>query len=238
MHPKIRVSILVVVLLVTSLALISCGAFEDDNNQPSIEPIPDKTLDVGDETTVEVNITDADIDDTHTITAFSDDTTVATVSVDEESITITGKGVGIATITIYATEDSRQDNAVATPVTFKATVNEPPPSVRISGGLNQPPSSFAERGDCTVGMTLQPGESCSYDSNDPFAEIIFSVLEDGAVCREQVPLLRGKLDIPEQFRPRNLKLCVEWDIGRDNFFGTNFAASKNLDGSWTVNKVP
>ena len=67
MHPKIRVSILIVVLLVTSLALISCGAFEDDNSQPAIRPITDQTLDVGDKTTVDVNITDADLDDTHII---------------------------------------------------------------------------------------------------------------------------------------------------------------------------
>jgi hypothetical protein len=91
MHPKIRVSIRVVVLLVTSLGLISCGAFEDDNNQPAIGPITDQTLDVGDKTTVDLNITDADIDDTHAITAFSDDTTVATVSVGLASITITAK---------------------------------------------------------------------------------------------------------------------------------------------------
>ena len=43
MHPKIRVSILIVVLLVTSLVLISCGAFEDDNSQPAIGPITDQT---------------------------------------------------------------------------------------------------------------------------------------------------------------------------------------------------
>ena len=87
-------------------------------------------------------------------------------------------------------------------------------------------------------MTLKSGEGCSYDSNKAFAENIFSVLPDGSACREQVPLLRGQIEIPEQFRPRNLKFCVEWDIERDDFFGTNFSASKNPDGSWTVKSVP
>ena len=94
MNRKIVVSILTVVLLVTSLALISCGAFEDDNNQPAIGPITDQTLDVGDKTTVDVNITDADIDDTHIISVSSEDKSVATVSVDAAVITITSKAEG------------------------------------------------------------------------------------------------------------------------------------------------
>ena len=65
MNRKIRVSILAVVLLVTSLDLISCGSFEDDNTQPSIGLIPDKTLDLDDKITVDVIITDADIEDTY-----------------------------------------------------------------------------------------------------------------------------------------------------------------------------
>ena len=238
MHPKIRVSILAVVLLVTSLALISCGSFEDDNNQPSIGLIPDKTLDLDDKITVDVIIIDADIEDTHTINASSDDTTIATVSVNAASITITAKAEGMTTITVSATDDSGQDNAAATPVTFEVTVNPPRSAVTFKGGINQPPSSFIDKGVCTVGMTLQPGESCTYDSKDPFAEIVFSVLHDGTVCREQVPLFGGQIEIPEQLRPRNLKFCVEWDIERDDFFNTNFSASKNPAGSWTVENVP
>ena len=238
MHPKIRVSILAVVLLVTSLAFISCGSFEDDNNQPSIEPITDQTLDIDTKTTAHVNITDADLDDTHTINASSDDTTIATVSVNAASITITAKAEGMTTVIVSATDDSGQDNAAATPVTFEVTVNPPRPAVTFGGGINQPPSSFIDKGACIVGMTLKSGEGCSYDSNKAFAENIFSVLPDGSACREQVPLLRGQIEIPEQFRPRNLKFCVEWDIERDDFFGTNFSASKNPDGSWTVKSVP
>ena len=80
-----------------------------------------------------------------------------------------------------------------------------------------------DRGVCIVGMILKPGESCSYIS-DPFAEadIVFSVLGDGRSCRKR----------------ENLKLCVESDIEQDDFFGTNFSAKKDPDGSWTIESVP
>ena len=53
-------------------------------------------LEEGDKTTVEVNITDADVDDTHDINASSDDTRIATVSADEITLTIIGVAAGIA----------------------------------------------------------------------------------------------------------------------------------------------
>ena len=226
--------------LFTLLCFFGCGAAEDDNSQPSIETITDQTLNVGDETTVKVTITDADVDDTHTISAFTDDTTIATVSVSDATLTITAMEAGTTTVTVTATDDSERDNAAAVPVTFKVKANPPPPTETFEIGIggNQPPSSFIDKGTCTVGMTLKPGEGCSYDSNDPFAEIIFSVLQDGTVCREQVPLFRGQLEIPGEHRPRNLKFCVEWDIEEDDFFETSFSASKNPDGSWTIEDVP
>ena len=224
-------------LLFTSFFFVGCGAVEEDNNQPSIETITDKTLNVGDETKVEVTITDADVDDTHIISATSDDTTVVTVSVRDATLTITGMEVGSATLTVSVTDDSTQDNAAAVPVTFEVAVNEPPPSVQIGIGINQPPSSFIDKGDCTAGMTLQPGEGCIYD-DDLFAELIFFVDQDGNACREQVPKVIEGIEIPEHLRPRQSKFCVEWDIERDDFFETRFAASKNPDGSWTIENVP
>lgn len=224
-------------LLFTSFFFVGCGASEDDNSQPSIETISDRTLDVGDGTTVEVTIVDVDVDDTHVIRAFSDDTTVATVSVRDSTLTIRGRAAGAVTVTVSATDDSGQDNAEAIAVTFKATVNEPRPSVRIGIGLNQPPSSFVDKGDCTVGMTLKPGEGCHYD-DDLFAELIFFVRDDSTACREQVPKDLEGIEIPEHLRPRKLKFCVEWHIERDDFFETDFAASKNPDGSWTIDSVP
>ena len=225
------------ILLFTSLFFVGCGASEEDNSQPSIGTISNKTLNVGDETRLEVIITDADVDDTHIIRASSSDTTVATVSVRDTTLTITGVEVGNADITVSATDDSGQNNAAAIPLTFGVTVNEPPPSVQIGIGINQPPSSFIDRGTCTVGMTLNPGEGCHYD-DDLFAELVFFVRPDGNACREQVPKVIEGIEVPEDLRPRKLKFCVEWDIERDDFFETRFAASKNPDGSWTIENIP
>ena len=144
----------------------------------------------------------------------------------------------MTTITVSATDDSGQDNAASTPVIFEVTVNPPSPQVTIGFGVNQPPSSFIDKGICTVGMILKPGEGCSYDSNEFFAEINFFVRDDDTACREQVPKVIEGIEIPEHLRPRNLKFCVEWDIKQDDFFGTSFAANKNPDGSWTVRNVP
>ncbi len=77
-----------------------------------------------------MNINDADLDDTHTISTFSDDTTVATVSVYDTTLSVTGKAAGIATITVTATDDSGHDNAAAIPVTFEVTVK--PPSAGVT----------------------------------------------------------------------------------------------------------
>ena len=220
MNCKIVVSILANVLLVTTLALIGCGAF-DDNNQPALEPITAQTLDVGDKTTVDVYITDADIEDTHTINASSDDTAIATVFVNAASITITGKAEGIATITVSVTDDSGQDNAAATPVAFKVTVNEPPP----------PPPIRANR-VCEVGMTVGPGESCGYG---PL--VVFSVRDDGAACRaSSQPIYHNIFGI--DVRINNPSICGNHDVEQDDFFNTNFSASKNEDGTWTIKKVP
>ena len=238
MNGKTVVSILTTILLGTSLVIIGCGVF-DDNSQPVIKMIPDKTLEIGDKRRAKVYITDTDIDDIHTINAFSDNTNIAAVSVDDASFTITGKAVGIATITVSATDDSGQDNATSVPVTFQVTVKEPIPRVGLEFGIgrNQPPSSFVDKGVCSVGMISKPGEGCSYDSNELLAKINFFVRQDGTVCREQVPDFGG-LPIPEDLLPRKLKFCVEWDIEQDDFFETRFAASKNPDGSWTVKRVP
>ena len=221
MHPKIRVSILAVVLLVTSLALISCGSFEDDNNQPSIGLIPDKTLDLDDKITVDVNIIDADIEDTHTINASSDDTTITTVSVNAASITITAKAEGMTTVIVSTTDDSGQDNATSTPVAFKVTVNEPPP----------PPPIRANQ-VCKVGMTLGPGESCGYGRL-----VVFSVREDGTACRaSSQPIYHNVFGI--DVRIDNPSICGDHDIEQDDFFNTNFSADKNHDKSWTIERLP
>ena len=160
------VSILATLLVSISLFVVGCSETEDDaepevvvNNQPSIGAISDQTVDIGGEVTVVVNITDADVDNTHTISASSNDKAIATVSVKNTTLTINGVAGGLATITVSARDDSGQDNAAAVPVTFVLTVNE----VR-----------------CVVGLTLKSGESCSYVGGGN--NFTFNVREDGFGC--------------------------------------------------------
>lgn len=109
---------LVLPVLLASFVFLGCG---EDNSQPFIAAIPDTTLDVGTVATVAVNITDANVDDTHTIRATSNDTAIATVSTRDTTLTIVGVGGGITTITVSVTDDSGQENAEATPVAFQVT---------------------------------------------------------------------------------------------------------------------
>ncbi len=228
MDRKGAISILRVAMLVASLVFMSCGAF-DDNSQPSIESITDKTLNAGDDRSVNVYVTDADADDTHTIRAFSDDTSVATVSVDEDSLTITGHAAGMTTIEVTATDNSGQDNDTSIPVTFQVTVNAPPPLP-------------IDKGICVVGMTLQPGESCTYFADQ--GPITFYVNQDNQGCRTgEQPYTTEIFGVPVEVTVDFI--CADEDIRGDevnirgnNPYDTNFHATKNPDGSWTVKNVP
>ena len=74
---------------------------------------------------VDIDITDADVDDTHTIRASSDDTAIATLLVEDTTLSIKGIADGTTTIRINVTDDSGQENAAATPLTFRVTVKDP-----------------------------------------------------------------------------------------------------------------
>ena len=65
---------------------------------------------------------------------------------------------------------------------------------------------------CVVGLTLKSGESCSYVGGG--SSFTFNVLEDGFGCIDDA-LCAGK----------------SLQINR-------FSASKNPDGSWTINRLP
>ena len=225
MNRKIIVLILFTLLFAIPFILIGCGAL-DDNSQPSIEPITDQTLYVGDKTTVEVNVTDADVDDTHIINASSDDTNIATVSVDDTSLTIISKAVGRTMITVSATDDSSQDSADATPVMFLVTINE-----------------YVDKGLCSVGMTLQPGQSCTYFADQE--PVVFYVNGDSEGCRmSDLSYTTEIFGLPVEVTFESL--CADEDIrgdeiyirGEDNPLDPNFHVSKNRDGSWTIDKVP
>ena len=137
MNRKSIVSILTTVLVSISLFVVGCGEAEDDtesevavNSQPSIGAILDQTVDAGDTMEVKVTITDTDVGDTHIISASSGDTAIATVAVNNTTLTITGIAEGMTAITVSATDDSGQDNAEATPETFEVTVD---PYVPLEG---------------------------------------------------------------------------------------------------------
>ena len=132
-----KFSILILPFLLASFVLVGCGEDDEDNNrlvednnrpvednnQPVIEAIPDKIVDADGAVTVEVNITDVDGDDTHTIRASSNNKAIATVSAKNTTLTINGIAGGMATITVSVTDNSGQENAAATPITFEVTVD-------------------------------------------------------------------------------------------------------------------
>ena len=94
-------------------------------------------------------------------------------------------------------------------------------------------AQYIDKGTCAVGLTLKPGESCSYFGSGE--EIVFSVRQDGFGCRSD-----GTGDVleagPFKIQTDDQTFCVNYDIESDDLSGTNFAASKNPDGSWTVNR--
>ncbi len=224
MYRKFIVLIILTLSLVMSFIIVGCGE-TDDNNQPVIDLLDDKTLEIGETRTVRVYITDVDIDDIHIIRASSDNPNVATVSVDDTSLTIIGNAVGMTTITVSATDGSGQDNDTSLPITFQVTVNEPPP----------PPIN---KGLCVVGMTLQPGEGCIYIANEE--PVLFYVNEDGSGCRmsEQPIVYNPSEGINIRIQTGKGGLCVYDDIRGDAFYNTIFSADKNSNGSWTISRVP
>lgn len=290
------------------LAIGNFGCGEEENSQPIIGAISDITLNIADKTDdealVEVNLTDADVKDTHSIRASSGNKAIAMVSVNDTTLTISAVSEGTTAITVFATDDSEQVNATAAPVTFHVFViaNSQPvvealPDVTLtagtslevnlnitdadvddthkvyafsrdktivtigssgivatsfpisgewqgittidvyvtddSGGNNEESTPvtflvevkpYKNKGRCIVGMTLVAGESCTYlaDNN----EVLFYVDNDLG-CRGI-----------ENEEGKRLRLCVSPEIERDDFFDTSFAAEKNSDGSWTVDRVP
>ena len=102
--------------------------------------------------------------------------------------------------------------------------------------LPEPPLN--DLGACAAGMTLKPGESCSYVAGK--ANVVFSVRQDGSACREGGPVEKVEeiFGVKVNVNIENQNICRNNDIERDDAFKSNFAASKNPDGSWTINSLP
>lgn len=101
---------------------------------------------------------------------------------------------------------------------------EPPPL---------PEQPLNDLGACAAGMAVKPGESCSYVAGE--ANVVFFVQQDGSACREGGPVLQEVFGA--QVRVNNAKFCRNDNIEQDNAFKSNFAASKNPDGSWLIENV-
>ena len=120
---------------ITVTATDDCGATSSreftatvPNSRPVVDSIPALTVARGSTGTRTVTVTDGDSGDTHTVTAKSSDTSVATVSVSGKTLTVSGVAAGSATITVRATDDSGASNRRSSAVTFSVTVTAPVPS--------------------------------------------------------------------------------------------------------------
>ena len=191
------------------------------NSQPLVEEIFDMMLEFGDSTTLSVGIKDEDEGDRHTITATCEDPDIAMASTEDETITISAGDVGETTCTVYVTDSSGQSNAQSENVTFKITVQEPPP---------------VHLGDCQVGMKLQAKESCDYYSDG--YTVRFSVSVDGSSCRaSKKTVIREVLGVKVEVKID--VFCVSHDIeGDDVYDEPDFSADNNSDGSWTIKAIP
>ena len=99
------------------------------NSRPAVGAMADRTVSNGAVHTVTVPVSDADAGDAHTLSASSDDTSVASVTTSGRYAYPRGVGRGTATITVKATDDSGAGNAESAPETFRATVPNSRPSV-------------------------------------------------------------------------------------------------------------
>ena len=122
------------------------------------------------------------------------------------------------------------------PVTAVTEDPEPPPEPPKPSPEPEPP--LKDLGTCAIGMTLKPGESCSYVAGE--ANVVFSVRQDGTACREGGPVkgVQEIFGVRVNVNIENQNICRNNDIERDDAFNSNLSADKNADGSWTIKNVP
>ena len=151
--PKASLIILTIISFGISSVFISCGSSEDDDVSPT--PPTDEIISTDQPLILAVNSsrTVNIIYDTHTISASSENTAVATVSVADAILTITGIAVGSTTVTITAT-----DSSGAEPVFFDVTVIEP----QVIASTPSPLTDISLQGS-VVTLTLV---GLIYDSTD------------------------------------------------------------------------
>ena len=155
---------------ITATATDECGASgsaEFDvtvpNSRPVVGSIPDRTVSRGTTATETVSVADGDTGDTHRVSASSDRTSVATVSVSGKTLTLTGLSCGLATIEVAATDDSGASNATSDEEEFDVTVSGGGPAVGSISDVTVPRGSTGTR---TVTVTGGDGLTVSASSND------------------------------------------------------------------------
>ncbi len=98
------------------------GGSAPGNARPVVAAIADQTVAVGESQSVQVQVSDGNAGDRHTVRATSSDASVAAVSLLGATLTIRALGVGTVTVTVTATDSSGAANAASASVTFTVTV--------------------------------------------------------------------------------------------------------------------
>ena len=119
------------------------------NTRPVVAGLADKTVAVGDRAQQTATVTDPDEGDAHTLSASSNNTAVATVSVTGKTVVVRGVSTGTATIAVTATDSSGAPNAVSAPANFTVRA--------VSGPLRVDVAPDASAGDYTVSWPAIPG---------------------------------------------------------------------------------
>ena len=147
-------------LLIVSIVIIGCGR---ENEQPFIETIADQTVAVNARKMVEIYITDTDEKDMHTVSAYSKNTNIATVSINDRHInsigvadlSIEGVTAGSTLVTVSATDDSGQDNATDELV-FEVISVEPQIIVSTASPLKESSLDNSVITLSLIGLTFDP----------------------------------------------------------------------------------
>ena len=133
------------------------------NSRPEVGAIDDATVSKGSTVTRTAMVTDGDSGDTHTVTASSDDTGLATVSVEGKTLTVAGVSCGTATISVTATDNSLESNDTSEAEDFDVTVTGSAPTVGSISDATVPQGTTATR---TVSVTGGAGLTVSASSDD------------------------------------------------------------------------
>ena len=115
------------------------------NSRPAVGAISDLTVSRGSTGTRTATVRDGDTGDTHTVSARSDDTSVATVSVSGKTLTVRGVSCGAAAMSVTTTDNSGASNDTSAAVTFWATVPNSRPAVGSISDLTVSRGSMGTR---------------------------------------------------------------------------------------------